>query len=58
MALSEQQIVDCTFDGTSLNFGCLGGHLENSFKYALNNMVFERGAYPYTGKAQFCHSPK
>ena len=58
MALSEQQIVDCTFDGTSLNFGCLGGHLENSFKYALNNMVFERGAYPYKGKAQFCQSPK
>jgi hypothetical protein len=26
--LSEQQIIDCTFESHYGNFGCLGGHLE------------------------------
>lgn len=56
--LSEQQLVDCTFDHNYQNFGCLGGHLNSSLTYAKNNKIVDSFAYPYKGEAQFCKDLK
>lgn len=52
--LSEQQFIDCTFDGHYNNFGCLGGHLENTLKYAEDNLILEGSLYKYKGMAGIC----
>ena len=56
--LSEQQVVDCTFGHEYLNFGCLGGHLENTLNYTKNNLIVDSFAYPYKGETQFCKDLK
>ncbi|KAF7279592.1 cathepsin L-like proteinase [Rhynchophorus ferrugineus] len=46
VALSEQQLVDCT---TDLNFGCDGGYLEDNFPYISKKGLQSESSYPYEG---------
>lgn len=46
-SLSEQQIVDCTFDGGHHNFGCLGGSLRATTEYVTSTAIHTSKAYPY-----------
>lgn len=39
--LSEQQIIDCTFDGKRRNFGCLGGSLHETIKYVKKKAILK-----------------
>lgn len=45
--LSEQQIIDCTFDGSHQNFGCLGGSLGATIKYVTHKPILSAKTYPY-----------
>ncbi|CAF1339726.1 unnamed protein product [Adineta ricciae] len=58
IALSEQQLVDCTTDYG--NMGCNGGLMDNSYKYLLDHHGIESNAsYPYTGVFGECrYNPK
>ena len=48
ISLSEQQLVDCS--GSLLgNHGCLGGLMDNAFKYAMTTPLETEAEYPYKG---------
>jgi len=60
-SLSEQQLVDCTGNGTGYdNDGCGGGNMQNAFKYIeANKGLCSESEYPYTaanGKCQTCQT--
>jgi hypothetical protein len=52
--LSEQQIIDCTFDSHYNNFGCLGGHMDQTFRYAEENLIFPERFYEFKKAAGIC----
>lgn len=52
VSLSEQQLVDCTY-GT-INFGCDGGYLEETFPYIQETGLEAEATYPYTGRDGTC----
>ena len=53
VALSEQQLVDCTTDYG--NMGCNGGFMDNAYKYLLDHHGIESNAsYPYEGVMGKC----
>lgn len=47
--LSEQQIIDCTMHNEFRNYGCMGGSLERTFRYAQSKPIIEDKYYPYIG---------
>lgn len=50
VALSEQQLIDCTGD----NAGCFGGWYEDSFKYLKENLIIDSKSYPYIMDKKSC----
>ncbi|CAG9810838.1 unnamed protein product [Chironomus riparius] len=59
-SLSEQNIVDCTYNPVTGNWGCDGGFAEQTFQYVKdNNGVASRDSYPYEGALGTCrYNPK
>ena len=55
VSLSEQELVDCTFDYD--NLGCAGGFPDNGFRYiAQNGGIDTEKSYPYEGWSdEICH---
>ena len=53
-ALSEQQIIECTYSGAYDNFGCLGGRYQQTWRYAKGNAILDKKYYPYTEKQGLC----
>lgn len=47
LQLSEQQIIDCTFNSVYRNFGCMGGSLERTIEYVQSKPILEEKYYPY-----------
>ncbi|ENN80696.1 hypothetical protein HUJ04_011681 [Dendroctonus ponderosae] len=52
VSLSEQQLVDCTY-GT-VNFGCDGGYLEETFPYIQETGLEAEASYPYKARDGTC----
>ncbi|XP_050298280.1 procathepsin L-like [Anthonomus grandis grandis] len=50
VSLSEQQLVDCA----TMNAGCDGGYLEQTFPYIQQNGLESESDYPYTGRDGTC----
>lgn len=47
VSLSEQNLVDCD----KVDLGCMGGLMENAYKYIkMNNGIDTEASYPYTAK--------
>lgn len=48
VALSEQQLVDCSKNG---NHGCMGGLMDTAFTYAETSPLETEDEYPYKGRS-------
>ena len=48
VSLSEQELVDCSHNG---NLGCMGGMMDNAFKWTETSPLETEAAYPYDGWA-------
>lgn len=63
VALSEQQLIDCTTNTTANNnmfgktyktYGCGGGWMAYGWDFQRDQGAFTDAQYPYTGRAQTC----
>ncbi|XP_070507819.1 procathepsin L-like [Chironomus tepperi] len=55
VSLSEQNILDCTYNNVSGNWGCDGGFAEQTFQYVLTNKGVDSSiSYPYEGILKTC----
>lgn len=59
MDLSEQQLVDCTYNKLqwNFNFGCNGGDPAQTIQWALQNGLQYESNYPYTSGNTKTHGP-
>jgi len=57
LSFSEQQFLDCTYQGKYGNQGCNGGWMGECYQYAIDNKgVASESSYPYKGKLQTCNT--
>ena len=52
ISLSEQQLLDCTYNNVSGNFGCDGGWSDKCLKYASLNGMIKTSDYAYLAKVR------
>lgn len=45
---SQQNLIDCAYEGEWDNLGCKGGLTFNAFRYMINNPLMKLEDYPYT----------
>ncbi|CAG9864913.1 unnamed protein product [Phyllotreta striolata] len=48
--LSVQQIVDCSYGEIYYNYGCDGGIINGTYRYAMKYGIIEEQSYPFTHK--------
>ena len=53
ISLSEQQLVDCTYNSVSGNFGCNGGWTDKCLRYANVTGVVSTSQYPYNTSVSY-----
>ncbi|XP_053387618.1 procathepsin L-like [Mercenaria mercenaria] len=59
VSLSEQNILDCTYNNTSRDEGCAGGDPNNAFQYVMDNGGIDtEESYPYKAKVGKCEFSK
>ncbi|KAF5842784.1 hypothetical protein DUNSADRAFT_5156 [Dunaliella salina] len=59
MSLSEQQLVDCSWDsGEYGNYGCGGGWQESALTYAASAGIASESDYEYLGQNGYCRENK
>lgn len=54
--LSEQQLVDCTFNSATGNFGCDGGYMETAYNYITSKGLVIESKYTYAARVQTCRT--